>query len=427
MPRFTTALAVATLAATSFQTLAQDCPIAGALAASDAEVRLYDTHVTTLSSPAMGGRLPGSEGMALAKDYVQRAFELAGLEPAFGSGGSASWRQSFKIENTEAENVAGVLRGSGDLANQYVVVGAHLDHLGDGRFGSRGETGALHPGADDNASGVAGMLLMAQGLAGDYAQLGGDRRSVLFIAFSGEESGLNGATHYVNNPVAPITTHSLMINFDMIGRIKEGRLSVSGVGTGAGLADIVEPIFDASSLIEQVETGLSGRSDHWAFYEAGVPVLFVAATDQHDDYHTQNDESWKINRTQGAETAAVFARVVHALASRPDNMAFVGGQRPASGRSMGDIRVRFGIRPGSYVEGVEGVAVGGVTPDSPADHAGLQSGDVLVGWNGELVGDVRDWMGQLMRHEPGDVVTVTVERDGERIDLEVTLQDRGGV
>lgn len=424
MTTFTSAAAALALAC--LPALAQDCPIAEALAASDAEVRLFDTHVTTLSSPAMGGRLPGSAGMAMAKDYVQRSLELAGLEPAFGSGDSASWRQSFSIESTNAENVAGVLRGSGDLAGQYIVIGAHLDHLGDGQFGSRGETGALHPGADDNASGIAGLLLMAQGLAGDYSKLDGDRRSVLFIAFSGEESGLNGATHYVNNPVAPITTHTLMVNFDMIGRIQGGRLSVSGVGSGAGLADIVEPVFDASSLIEQVETGLSGRSDHWAFYEAGVPVLFVTEADQHDDYHTQKDESWKINRTQGAETAAVFARVVHSLATTAENMAFVGGQRPSAGPSMGDIKVRFGIRPGSYVEGVKGVAVGGVTPDSPADYAGLQAGDLLVGWNGQEVGDVRDWMGQLVRHEPGDVVTVTVERDGERMDLRVTLQDRGG-
>lgn len=424
---FKPSFVAAALAFACLPVLAQDCPIADALSASDAEVRLYDTHVTTLSSPAMGGRLPGSAGMALAKEYVQRSLELAGLEPAFGTGEGASWRQGFKIESIEAENVAGVLRGSGDLAGQYIVVGAHLDHLGDGRFGSRGETGALHPGADDNASGVACVLVMAQSLAREYAALGGDRRSVLFIAFSGEESGLNGATHYVNNPIAPITTHTLMINFDMIGRIREGRVSVSGVGTGMGLADIVEPIFDASSLVEQVESGLSGRSDHWAFYEAGVPVLFVTQSDQHEDYHTQKDQSWKINRTHGAETAGVFARVVHALAARPENMAFVGGQRPSAGPSMGDLRVRFGIRPGSYVEGVSGVAVGGVTPDSPADHAGLKSGDLLVGWNGRAVGDVREWMGQLMRHEPGDVVTVTVVRDGERIDLEVTLEDRGGV
>ncbi len=427
--RLTTVLAV--MAASALPALAalaqQDCPIAQALADSDAPVRLYDTHVTTLSSPAMGGRLPGSTGMALAKAYVQRAFELAGLEPAFGSGEAASWRQPFQIDQTTAENVAGLLRGSGDLAGQYIVVGAHLDHLGDGQSGSRGETGTLHPGADDNASGVAGMLLMAQSLASDYRNLAGDRRSVLFIAFSGEESGLHGATHYANNPIAPITTHTLMINFDMIGRIKDGRLSVSGVGTGVGLDKLVGPIFDVSSLIEQVEPSLSGRSDHWAFYEAGVPVLFITQTDQHDDYHTQNDVSWKINRTQGATVAGVFAQVVHVVATTANNMPFVGGQQPAAGPSMGDIRVRFGIRPGTYVEGVKGVAVGGVTPDSPADYAGLQPGDLLVGWNGQPVGDVRDWMGQLMRHEPGDVVTVTVERDGQPLDLKVTLQGRRGV
>ncbi len=423
MPTISSLLPVLTAFTVSLGALAQDCPIAEALADSDTQVRLFDTHVTTLSSPAMGGRLPGSPGMEMAKSYVERSMELTGLEPAFGS----SWRQAFAIENINAENVAGVLPGKGELADQFIVVGAHLDHLGNGEEGSRGESGQPHLGADDNASGVAGMLVMAQTLAAEYEQLSGDRRSVLFIAFSGEESGLMGATHYVNNPIAPIPTHALMINFDMIGRVKEGRLSVSGVGTGSGLAQIVTPIFDASKLIEQVEEGLSGRSDHWAFYEAGGPVLFVTQSDSHDDYHTQNDVSWKINRTQGAATAEVFAQVVHAIASSSETIQFVGGQRPAAGPSMGDIKVRFGIRPGTYVEGIKGVAVGGVTPDSPADYAGLQAGDVLVAWNGQPVGDVRDWMGQLMRHEPGDVVTVTVDRDGQRIDLKATLQGRGGV
>ncbi|MFI4881038.1 MAG: PDZ domain-containing protein, partial [Phycisphaerales bacterium JB064] len=199
------------------------------------------------------------------------------------------------------------------------------------------------------------------------------------------------------------------------------------VGTAATLGDIVGPIFDVSGLIEKVEPTLSGRSDHWAFYESGVPVLFVTEADQHDDYHTQNDVSWKINRTDGAATAMVFTQVVHAIATASDNLAFVGGQRPSSGPSMGDIKVRFGIRPGTYVEGVKGVPVGGVTPDSPADYAGVQTGDILVAWNGQPVGDVRDWMGQLMRHEPGDVVTITVERDGKPVELKVTLQGRDGV
>lgn len=424
MFRFAVALLPFAIATT---TIAQDCPIASALAASGADVRAFDTHVATLSSPAMGGRLPGSPGMELAKDYVQRNFELAGLEPAFPTGASASWRQPFQIGEVTAENVGGVLRGKGDLARQYIVVGAHLDHLGYGAEGSRGVSGELHPGADDNASGVAGLLLMSQRLAAEYAQLDGDRRSVLFIAFSGEEAGLTGATHYTNNPIAPITTHTLMINFDMIGRIEGGNISVSGVGTAATLGDLVGPIFDASSLIEQVEPTLSGRSDHWAFYEAGVPVLFVTQANEHDDYHTQNDVSWKINRTDGAATAGVFSQIVHAVATTPDNLAFVGGQRPSAGPSMGDIKVRFGIRPGTYVEGVKGVPVGGVTPDSPADFAGVLAGDLLVAWNGQSVGDVRDWMSQLMRHEPGDVVTIIVQRDGKPVELRVTLQGREGV
>ena len=403
---------------------AQDCPIADALSASDADVRLFDTHLTTLAGPTMGGRLPGSPGMDLAKRYVERSMDIAGLEPAFGSPAQAAWRQSFDLDGVPAENVGGLLRGSGKLANQYIVVGAHLDHLGLGEGSSRGITGKLHPGADDNASGVAAMLVMASRLSQHYEAARGDRRSVLFLAFSGEEAGLQGATHYVNNPIAPITTHTIMINFDMIGRITNDQISVSGIGTAAGLERTLTSVFDDSSLHVQIESSLSGRSDHWAFYEAGVPVLFVTQTDQHDDYHTQRDQSWKINRTDAAQAAAMLTQVVHTISTMPDNLAFTRIRQASRGPSMGDIRVRFGIRPGTYVEGV---MVGGVTPDSPADYAGVQAGDVLVAWNDQAVGDVRDWMGQLMQHNPGDVVTIVVDRNGERLELRVTLQGRDGV
>ena len=425
--RIRTALMAASLAAFSASAHAQQCPIAEALQASDADVRLYDTHVSTLSSPAMGGRLPASPGMELAKGYVQRVFEIAGLEPAFGSEGDASWRQPFDWNGQTAENVGGILRGRGNLANQYIVVGAHLDHLGMGEGSSRGTSGQLHPGADDNASGVAAVLLMADQLASSYAQSDEDHRSVLFLALSGEETGLQGATYYANNPIAPITTHTIMINIDMIGRIQEDRISVSGLGTAAGLERTLSPVFEASEMREQIESSMSARSDHYAFYEANVPVLFVTQTDQHDDYHTQNDVPWKINRTDGAETAAVMSEVVRTLSTVRSNLAFTRVQSASRGPSMGSMRVRFGIRPGTYVDGVSGAAVGGVTPDSPADYAGVKAGDVLVSWNGEAVGDVRAWMGQLMRHNPGDVVTIGVDRDGERIELRVTLQGRDGV
>ena len=203
-----------------------------------------------------------------------------------------SLMNDVRKEDIIAENVAGLLPGRGELADELVVIGAHMDHLGMGWFGSRDSKTAgreLHPGADDNASGTAGILLIADKLVQDYAQLPADQplRSVLVIAFSAEESGLNGARYYVENPIADISQHALMMNFDMIGRIKDKRLSVSGVGTAKGMSDWIEPIFEASPLDEQPSNLGGGGSDHLAFLAAQVPSLFGIIADLHVDYHTR--------------------------------------------------------------------------------------------------------------------------------------------
>jgi len=417
------ALLLATLAPSGV--LAQEAgPIAAALADADGAVRLYDAHVTTLANPFMGGRLPGTPAMERAKAYVEHYFERAGLSPAF----EGRWRQPFSLGDVTAENVGGLLPGSGELADEIVVVGAHLDHLGKGAFGSRGTPGELHPGADDNASGVAAVLLLADELASRARAHAGDRRTVLFLAFSGEESGLNGASHYVDHPVAPLPAHTLMLNLDMIGRISGKRVAVSGVDSAVGLREWLGPYFAASPIEEVVQDGLTGRSDHWAFYTAGVPVLFATNADTHEDYHTERDVSWKINRSDAVGVVRTFAGVVHDLATRGERLVYVGGQRPAGGAGPGlsDIRVRFGIRPGSYAPGQSGVAVGGVTPGTTASLAGVREGDVLVAWDGEAIEDVRGWMAMLARHDPGDRVVVTVLRGGARVELEAVLQGKGG-
>ncbi|MEO1008416.1 MAG: M28 family peptidase [Planctomycetota bacterium] len=415
---------LAALASTASLAAAQSS-IANALASSDPLVRTYDAHVTTLANPAMGGRLPGSQGMEWAKQYVEHYFEAAGLEPAFGSG-EPSWRQPFPLGRITAENVGGVLPGVGELADEYVVVGAHLDHLGTGLFGSRGTVGMLHPGADDNASGVAGILVLAEMLAADFADDTADRRGVLFLAFSGEESGLHGANYYVDNPIAAADKHALMINFDMIGRIQGGGVSVSGAQSGEGLRNLLEPIFEESDLTETIEGTTIAASDHWSFYAAGIPVLFGSASSINPDYHTEDDVSWKINRVDAVRAMRVFADVIEAAATHADGFEFVRSDPQRSGPSMADIRVRFGIRPGAYGDGESGVAVGGVSPDTSAEAAGLREGDVLIAWDGEEIGDIRGWMGMLARHDPGDVVVVTILRDGDRQDIEVTLQGKSG-
>lgn len=354
---------------------------------------------------------------------------------------------SAEIERTPqiAENVAGVLRGAGDLADEWIVIGAHLDHLGMGNFGSREGPGKLHPGADDNASGSAAILMLADRLSQE-AEANPNRRSVLLMGFSAEESGLNGSAYYVRNPIAPIEDHAFMINFDMIGRIVNKRLSVSGAQTGVGLGEMLAPLFDESPLEIVQPENMSGASDHTPFFRAGVPVLFGIIADFHDDYHTSRDTSEKINRVDAVHTIHLFHRIAQELTFRNRRFEYVGGngnrrrdtarreapeepeeiveepEAPPAGTGRAALRVRFGIRPGNYDGAGGGVLVGGVLEDTSASEAGLQEGDRLVLWNGKPIDDVAGWMGLMMPHAPGDKVQVTVDRDGEDVVLWVTLR-----
>ncbi|QDU67587.1 M28 family peptidase [Engelhardtia mirabilis] len=335
-------------------------------------------------------------------------------------------------EELMAQNVAGLLKGHGALANELIVVGAHMDHLGMGNFGSRDRESAgreLHPGADDNASGTAAVIMLAERMVREYAELpeGTPARSILFMAFDAEESGLNGAFHYVANPILPIEDHVLMLNFDMIGRITNKRLSVSGGGTGVGMAEWVQPFFDASPLEIVTSRRGGGGSDHMAFERNSVPVLFGIIADFHDDYHTPRDTVDKINRVDALLTIDLWQQIVSAMSTRDQRFEFTEAQaEPAEASapqaSRGDAKVRFGIMPGSYDEDAIGVLVGSVTPGGSADEGGIEDGDLMVRWNGVKIENVMGWMGMLASHEPGDVVRVGVKRGGDELTLDITLQ-----
>ncbi|MBL1216515.1 MAG: M28 family peptidase [Planctomycetes bacterium] len=356
----------------------------------------------------------------------------------------------------KAENVGGLLPGRGDLADQYIVVGAHLDHLGMGYFGSRSGAGRLHPGADDNASGSAGVMLMADKLAQAYAELPEETplRTILFLTFSAEESGLIGSRYYVNNPIVPKEQHTLMINFDMIGRIKNDRLSVSGLDTAEGLGEWAQPFFDDSGLEVVTAGGFSAGSDHAPFASAGIPSLFGIIADFHADYHTPEDVSWKINRVGAVKTVNLFTELVFAAAQRPDPFAPQDAnerqaerrrqreQQRAEANQDGDegeadeqaqaqpaarsqLKVTFGIVPGNYNDTEAGILVGDITPDGSAEKAGIKAGDRLVTWDGKEIDTIRDWIVMLAEHNPGDEVEVGLVRDGATLTVKVTLQGRG--
>ncbi|MEM1186117.1 MAG: M28 family peptidase [Planctomycetota bacterium] len=325
-------------------------------------------------------------------------------------------------ETIEAANVGGVIHGSGDLADEWIVVGAHLDHLGMGYFGSRTGGGTLHPGADDNASGSAAVLVLAKLLAEIDQGVDGDRRSVLLMLFDGEESGLHGSRHYVNDPIADAEDHVMMFNWDMIGRLENETVVVAGLDTGEGMRDFFTPMFDESGLEVKAPERMSGASDHTSFYRAGIPVVFSHVDGLHGDYHTPADTSDKINRVGATKAVYLFADMIDGYASYSGRFELADSDSQQSAGPVGGVRVRFGIMPGSYSEDEPGIPVGDVSPDTAAQSAGVLAGDRIVRWDGQKITDIMGWMEMLAEHEPGDEVKVGVERDGEEITLDVTLR-----
>lgn len=348
------------------------------------------------------------------------------------SNAPASLTASIERKPTMTDNVIGLLPGAGTLADQHIVIGAHYDHVGYGTFGSRDPQGRgkLHPGADDNASGTSAMIMLAHLLSDAYAQMPPDapRRSILFMGFTAEESGLNGSRHYVRNPIVPKEAHSLMINLDMVGRLREGRLEVGGVGTATGFEEWLKPYWDSSGLNVAARRGGSGPSDHASFNAAQIPVLFFF-TGLHDDYHMPADIAPLINVEGATQIIELVRRVTLGAATRPEPFVYAdtGGQPGAAeGPAPGPTRsrVRFGIAPGDYSGDIKGVAVGEVSEGTSAAEAGLKTGDIMTSWNGKPITSVEDWMPLLADAKPGDEVEIEYVRDGQTLKTKAVLKAR---
>jgi hypothetical protein len=264
---------------------------------------------------------------------LRKACDEAGKVVAFD--GEVSIKAEMKMQRITAENVGGMIPGRGALAEEWIVIGGHLDHLGTGLYGARDarRIGELHPGADDNASGSAAVLMLADKLERAYDRLpeGTPARSILLVGFDAEEAGLHGARHYTQEPIAPIEKHALMINFDMIGRITDKKLSVSGTGTAKGMQEWLAPLFARSPLDVVDEAGmLPLGSDHMMFGAKRVPWLFAIIGNFHNDYHTPDDAAWKINREDAVHTIALFHEIALTAATRTEPFEYEA--QPRAGR-----------------------------------------------------------------------------------------------
>lgn len=332
------------------------------------------------------------------------------------------------------DNVGAVLQGRGSLQDEFIVVGAHYDHVGYGTLGADpSNRGKLHPGADDNASGTAGVLLLASKLSESYAKLPENTpaRSILFLTFSAEESGLNGSIHYVDHPSVELSKIQFMLNMDMIGRLrsapndpryKDYGLEVEGSRSAEGFYELVKPYFDASGIEIKHGDKIASNSDHWSFYSKNIPILNFFSG-YHSDYHKPADTFDHINQVGAVKIVAMAHDICLNLAQHKDRLKFAPRKRtPVSSDPKPAGRPRFGIKPASYDENETGIEVEEVFEDTSAADAGIQAGDIMIKWNGKPLTNVETWMPLLQAANVGDVVEVTVKRDGKEKVIKVTLK-----
>ncbi len=390
--------------------------------------------IRRLSDDNLGGRMTGSAGADSAAAYLARRFEEVGLQPAAGG-----WFQTFTVAKQapvaqhahvgglRAKNVIGLLPGRDPvLRNETVIVGAHYDHLGLGGFGSLDpdSTGKVHNGADDNASGAAMLLRIAERLSQTPPA-----RTVLFIAFSGEELGLLGSAYYVKEPIYQLTSTLAMINLDMVGRLRDNRLIVYGARTAKEFPALLDSLNWHSGFDLRAQGDGYGPSDQSSFFAAGKPVLHVF-TDLHEDYHRTTDDWEKIN-LEGFDRVTNFTTgIVTALANRPTRLtpedpppppppaAATTSLTPGYGAYLGTIPDMSGT-PG-------GVRLAGVRAGSPAEKAGLRGDDVIIRIGEMDVRDLPAMTDALRSHKPGDIVEIVIRRGSQLTTVRATLGTRGG-
>jgi Zn-dependent M28 family amino/carboxypeptidase len=398
--------------------------------------------------------------VVISRQAAERIFEAGGLRPvtemeqavqevvrklAQRTTSDARWTASVPLENetlsittaitrrnAPAYNVVGILEGSDPvLKNEAIVIGAHYDHLGRGGEGSLApREGDIHHGADDNASGVAGVLELARIFAAERKNL---KRTLVFIAFSGEEEGLLGSNYYVNHPVWPLDKTVAMINMDMIGRMKDNKLIIGGVGTAQQWREWIQAEnikavasrnsegFKQANTADKFALTLNedgyGPSDHSSFYSKQVPVLFLF-TGTHDDYHKPSDTADKINYEDEARVLSFVANIVRSVDFNEARPTYTVAKSDSQGRSLG-FRVYLGTIP-NYAEANDGLRLDGVRDDSPAAKAGLKAGDRITRMAGREVRNVYDYTYALGEMKAGQEYEVEIVRGSETLKLKIT-------
>lgn len=410
-------------------------------------------HVSYLASDKLEGRRTGEKGANSAAGYIMNGFANAKLKGGVINNGKRLYFQTFPYKprnakgeippdakEVEAYNVIGILEGTDAvLKNEAIVIGAHYDHLGRGGMGSLAANSTeIHHGADDNASGTAALIELAR----QFAKAKNNKRTMIFIAFGGEEEGLLGSRYYVNNPVFPIEKTVAMINMDMVGRLNGDKLNVGGIGTASEWKELVtkkneiipsvygdmKKISTTADSIPKTESVYRfnlqlnedgfGPSDHSSFYGKQIPVLFFF-TGTHLDYHKPTDTAEKINY-QGLRNITEYVRQIveyvdQYMNKRPTYMV-AKSAAPAEGRRT--FNVTLGTIPG-YGDGNDGMLVDGVRENTPAAKTGLKAGDKIIKLAGKDVKNVQDYTTVLGDLKADVEYEIVVMRGSEKLTLKI--------
>ena len=409
------------------------------------------TDITAMSAESLGGALSipcffaeTATADAIVKACDPEGRDLAALRAIADAGtkdkpattvlgkDTAPVKLNVDISNGQivAYNIGGVLKGKGALANEWIVIGAHYDHVGYGKYGADpANKGKVHPGADDNASGTSGMLVMARRIAKEYADAGADAnlRSVLFLAFSAEEVGLNGSRAFIKAPSIPADKLDVMLNMDMIGRMRGGEIAIGGVESAKGFSEALAPMFIESGLKVHADPSGRGPSDHASFYGAGIPVLFFFSG-VHDVYHKPGDQGYSVDPRGVTQVFDLVGRIAMWRAGAKERLEFSNGVQQANangGPAPGDrgyAPVRLGIQPGSTEDGESGIKVDSVTDGTSAAEAGIKAGDILLSWNGDSLDSTATMMTKLRASKPGDVAKIKIMRGQQAMEIDVKLK-----
>ncbi|MEM6314038.1 MAG: M20/M25/M40 family metallo-hydrolase, partial [Planctomycetota bacterium] len=355
---------------------------------------------------------------------LQKKIDSTG-KPASQTGKPVEVAGSWQAEEQTAyeKNVVTLLPGEGPLADEFIVIGGHYDHIGSGEYGSRTRSNTVHFGADDNASGTATVMALAELLAEEGNPEG---RSVFFVLFSAEEIGLIGSRRWVEDLPVEQDQVVAMLNYDMLGRPAERVLQVGGVATSDDFEPLLAEAIPAAGL-DWKDTGaaMDGRSDHANFDRVGIPAMFFFGS-LHDDYHTERDTPDKLDYDFLARATYASFEIVEALRADDDVAPYRSAdQRVANNaepeRQPGSRRVRLGIMPDYGGDEGTGLLVAEVSADTPAHRAKLAEGDRILKLGDHEIGDIMDLQFALEDAEPGQTYPLAVNRDGQQVNLSVTF------